>query len=144
MLRREKMQQYQPIETPLGVIRGRSGIFLDDVSFSYQAGTIEFTGDFLTSSGSVKQSDGELQGYVIRFAGVVALKMIELDSWEFHGGSSFDEVLGSDWVAQLGGKVTTEHRHFLIQTYDDVFEIVCMSYEIILKKTKSHTRTLGS
>ena len=60
--------------------------------------------------------------------------MLELDSWDIsetskEWSSSFDEVTRSKWVASLGGKVTHEHRHFRLQTYDDVFEVVCSGYD---------------
>ncbi len=69
--------------------------------------------------------------YVLRFRGVLALQMIELDSWTEQSVSSFDEVRNSTWVADLGGKVTNRHRHFSVQTYDDVFDIVCEGYELM-------------
>ena len=59
--------------------------------------------------------------------------MVELDSWDFRAESSFDEVIDSEWIQTLRGKVNKTHRHFLVQTYDEVFEIVCSGYEF---KTK--------
>lgn len=46
---------------------------------------------------------------------MLALRIIELDSWDWSGASCFDEVLDSAWIAELGGKVTDAHRHFVLQ-----------------------------
>lgn len=76
-----------------------------------------------------KRRPGEMVPYAVRFVGVLALKMVELDSSTAVSESSFDEVRDSNWVRSLGGNVTPEHRHFYFQTYDDVFEVVCEAYE---------------
>jgi hypothetical protein len=52
--------------------------------------------------------------------------VLELDSWFDRGapdvtqGSSRWEVHNSAWLSGLGGKVTPAHRHFGVQTHDDV------------------------
>jgi hypothetical protein len=68
---------------------------------------------------------------VLTFRGILALKIIELDSWRWDGQivSSFFEIQESSWIQELEGKVTTEHKHYLVITYDDVFEIVCDQFE---------------
>lgn len=45
--------------------------------------------------------------------------------------AAFDEILESSWVAKLGGKVSPEeHRHFVVQTQNEVFSIVCAGYRV--------------
>jgi hypothetical protein len=80
------------------------------------------------------------QDYSIRFSGVLAFQMVELDTWDSmqRGGwpeTSFDEVINSSWLAGMRGKVKPVHRHFLFQTYDQVFEVICQSYELEMKGT---------
>ena len=75
------------------------------------------------------KSDESFTPYELFFTGVLALKMIELDSWDFECASSFDEILESEWIAELGGKVSSDDKHVFVQTYDDIFEVICSSYE---------------
>ncbi|MEM1296443.1 MAG: hypothetical protein AAGH89_13830, partial [Verrucomicrobiota bacterium] len=79
----------------------------------------------------------EFPRYRIDFSGVLAFQIIELDSWDGESESSFDEILESEWIRDLGGKVTSEHRHFLVQTYDDVIEVVCEAFEFTLIDTST-------
>ena len=78
--------------------------------------------------------------YSLTFYGVLALKMTELDSsihmYPHLGASSFDEVLNSTWEAQaqLGGTVTPEHKHYLIRTYDYVFELICQRCKLTTQR----------
>jgi len=74
--------------------------------------------------------------YKLQFINVLAMKLIDLDSWQFVNQSSFDEVIHSDWIRQLGGKVTDEHRHFIVQTYDDVFEVICENFAFEITQTE--------
>jgi len=128
----------QPVQTPLGVLRGRDCIYLDAAAF--ENGTSE-----LVLRGAI---NGELVGagpagdfaYVLRFTGVLAVRMVELDSWEGNALSSFDEVLGSLWAAELGGKVSAAHRHLCIATYDDVFDVICSAFTLQLRACEAPER----
>ena len=123
-------RNYQPIETAHGFLVGRACIFLDEVSFLYGTYNLRLIGEVNTSLVSnPPEVSPKLVPYELTFTRVLALKMIELDSWDFECASSFDEILNSQWVAEIGGKVTKEHKHFFFQTYDDIFEVVCSSYE---------------
>jgi hypothetical protein len=126
----EQMRQYRPIETEHGFLAGRDCIFLDEISFQYRTNTVVLKGEVNGNLVSNPPEDGSRWiPYQLVFSGVLALKMLELDSWDFECASSFDEILDSEWMAALGGKVTTDHKHLLVQTYDDVFELVCSSCE---------------
>ncbi|MAU01874.1 MAG: hypothetical protein CL608_32455 [Anaerolineaceae bacterium] len=120
----------RPIKTEYGFLAGRDCIFLDDVSFLDGTHKLRLKGKI--NKNLVSDPPDTLDHFIpyeLVFTGVLALKMIELDSWDFKCASSFDEVLDSEWVASLGGKVTHEDKHIFIQTYDDVFEVVCSRYE---------------
>lgn len=120
--------KYVAIDTELGLLKGRNCIYLDEVSIEDGTNTLVLKGDVngnLCSRGRA----GEDMQFALKFTGVLALKMIELDSWGWKGESCFDEILDSEWIRKLGGKVTAAHRHFQIQTYDDVFDVVCSDYE---------------
>lgn len=121
---------YRPIETPLGIANGRDAIYLDKVEFLNRTNTVVLTIDFNSALCSKPSRESiEFDSYLLYFEGVLATSIIELDSWDWESESSFDEIEKSAWIKELGGKVTNEYRHFLVQTYDDVIEIVCRTFE---------------
>ena len=122
------MPRNVPIETALGRFYGRDCIYLDRLVFQDRTTTLVLEGGIDGDLCTVPQR-GSFVSYALRFRGVLALKMVELDSWDWGCESSFDEVHESEWLRALGGKVTAAHRHFVVQTYDDVFEVVCETFE---------------
>lgn len=125
----------KPVETAIGIIKGRDAIYLNGLDYDgfdlFLRGTID---------GNLASNTTERDVfYSIRFHGVLALQVLELDSW-FHldwssnRESSFDEVINSRWQASLGGKVTPEHKHYSFATYDDVIDVVCLRFELHLRK----------
>lgn len=121
-----------PIITPYGILSGRDCVYLDDVKFENRTNTLLLEGSISGNLCGIPQ-DADLQ-YILQFRGVLALNMIELDSWNWKSASSFDEIRESDWISSLGGKVTLDHRHFFLQTYDDIFQVVCLSYELNISR----------
>lgn len=121
---------YQPIETPIGILKGRDAIFLDGMDVDMQNNTLTLHGTF---NGSLASRPIKKEvAYTLRFSSVLALKVIELDSWDYSSSSSFDEVINSEWCSQLSGKVDESFKHYLVQTYDDVVEVVCHKYTLTL------------
>ena len=140
------MSQFVPISTEIGTLFGRDAIYLDSVSLSDKSNTLELAGEFNCPLASKPPPPPvKWQAYRIQFCGVLALRVTELDTWESTQGgrwpkTSFDEVTESAWLAQLRSpmsKVTPGHRHFIFQTYDDVFEVICTSYRLDMKGTRA-------
>ena len=128
------MAQSIPVETPLGLFYGRDCLYLDAVGFEDGTRNLVLEGA-VNGNLCTKRRPGEMIPYTVRFIGVLALTMVELDSSTADFESSFDEVRDSDWVRSLGSNVTPQHRHFYFQTYDDVFEVVCEGYEFQIGQT---------
>lgn len=63
--------------------------------------------------------------------------MTELDSFGYSGESSFDEMINSAWISSLGGKITSDYRHFIVRTYDYIIEVACRGYLLIVLKGDS-------
>jgi hypothetical protein len=64
--------------------------------------------------------------------------MTELDFSAYSGVSSFDRVINSNLLNALGkndssNKLTAKHEHYILMTYDDVFSIICDSYQLTLE-----------
>jgi hypothetical protein len=135
------MTTYVPIITEIGTLRGRDAVYLDSVAISDHQNTLTLCGEFNCSLAS-KPPRAKWQAYRVRFSGLLALQMIELDTWEsLQEGrwteTSFDEVVDSSWLARMHGKASNKHRHFVFQTYDHVFEMICTSYELELKEARA-------
>lgn len=132
------MPKYVPIITKIGTLKGRDAIFLDRVTMSERCNTLRLAGEINCNLASKSTKAGH-QAYQIRFHGILAFQMIELESWDpspkrkSSRYSSFDEVIDSAWLARLHGKVSPNYRHFIFQTYDHVFEVLCMTFELELK-----------
>jgi len=127
------MQEYQAIQTSLGILRGRDAIYLDRVDVQITSGILSLVGNISGSLCSEPQTQDWIS-YQLSFYGVLAFKVIELDSWDHGSSSSFDEIVNSNWIRELGGKVTPSHKHYLVQTYDDVMEVVCKRYDLQIMK----------
>jgi hypothetical protein len=117
-----------PIETDLGRLAGRDCIYLDGFAFEDGTSTLVLDGSINGNLCSIRQAR-RFVPYTLRFRGVLAIKMVELDSCDWDFESSFDEVRDSVWIRSLGGKITAAQRHFFVQTYDYVFDVVCDGYE---------------
>jgi len=118
---------FRLIETLLGIVRGRDAIYLD--SFEYELhSVVKLAGGI---NGKLASNPIEkFVKYSLSFTSVLAFKVVELDSWDYQSESSFDKVVDSDWRKTLGGKITPEHKHYLIQTYDDVIEVVATKFSL--------------
>ncbi|MCP5098122.1 MAG: hypothetical protein GY943_21450 [Chloroflexi bacterium] len=122
-------QKFQPIQTRLGTIYGRDAIFLDELDVEIRSGFIKLSGSL--NGKLCSKASAHWYNYELVFSNILAFKVIELDSWNFsYSVSSFDEIINSMWIQELGGKVKPSHKHYLVQTYDDVIEVVCKSVKI--------------
>jgi hypothetical protein len=132
------VQQIQVIQTQYGELHGRDTIHLDNIHFDYHPNVLTLIGQINALNLVGDYDDKEWLDFEFTFKDVLVMQMIELDSWwttapkEWNrNGSSFDEMLHSEWLLSWGGKVQPDkHRHFILVTYDDVFQIICEDVEI--------------
>lgn len=132
------MPRYVPIETSLGYFYGRDCIYLDTITFEDRTTTVVLEGSINGNLCTVRNAD-EFVPYRLRFRGVLALRMVTLELSDMEGTSCFDEVFDSEWVRALINRdsdqnISPQHRHFVVGTYDDVFEIICENYEFEIQK----------
>ena len=117
------------LESPLGRLNGRDCIYLDKHHADAVAASLQLEGDI---NGSLAKPGAPVMWvpYVLRFIGVAAWTRDDLDGSDRHTWvSSFDEVFGSPWAQALGRQ---EIRHIAVQTYDDVFNVLCTDFELKL------------
>ncbi len=149
-------QKITPIETEVGFITGRDAIYLKDIIFIHDS---EYCvkGVVLGTNCTKIVIDVELP-FSLTFKGVLLWRAVELDFAErvtnIETDSCFDlieysEILKNirswDVAASTGkidrgydknGKFSDEiwHQHFVLSTYDTVFEIVAQSYDLVIEK----------
>ncbi|WP_226662382.1 hypothetical protein [Microbulbifer aggregans] len=116
-----------PVEQREGALYGRTSIFLKNIDFFDGLNTFVFNGHIDLGMSSTCQAIDDIPISLV-FNGVLAFRLLELDSWREEYVSSFMEVNNSQWIAELGGKVTDQHRHFVVMEYDNVFDIVCSEF----------------
>jgi hypothetical protein len=124
-----------PIDTPFGYLKGRDAIHLDRVLFEDRTNVVVLEG--AVTRVSKEPLNIGFTGFSLRFSGTLAFRCLELDSSKWDWTSCFEEIVDSDWVRTLGGKVTQKNRHFFVQTYDDVFDIVCDRYDFAVTKEEA-------
>ena len=132
---------FEPIETEVGIIFGRDAIFLDEVDFDYSNNKVVFYGELNSGLCSKITGKDEWIKYSLTFFSILGFQMIELDFSDFRGKSSFDLVQNSNWINEFkkhdsANKVKTEHNHYFLQTYDDIFEIVSVGFELKLLESR--------
>lgn len=133
-----RKETYLPVETPIGILHHRDAVYMD--SLHYDGHTLVLKGN--CNGDLATDTKAEWVRYALRFVGVLAFRVLELDSWFHHGyvsvplESSLWEVQNSAWQARMGGKVTSAHRHFSVLTYDDVIDVVCQEMEFLVGSTE--------
>ncbi|HRH42479.1 MAG TPA: hypothetical protein PKY82_12705 [Pyrinomonadaceae bacterium] len=130
-------QTFEPIETEAGIIYGRDAIFLYSVHLGFHPRWVELTGELNNQLCSKLKDQEKIITYRLKFSGVLAFMMTELDCRDFLGESSFDLVINSDWINELqirdsDSKLKPDHKHYIVFTYDEVFDIICQSYKMNL------------
>lgn len=127
-----------PVETEIGIARSRSAIFLDELvsdgfSLTLRGGLV--ASDFSESRGVQQEIP-----YRLRFDNILHLAMTTIDLHDPEGRQScIDEDVESqliDWLRQhdrenIIGRA--EYHHWVVSTYDDIFEIVAreMTLELV-------------
>jgi hypothetical protein len=123
---------FRPIETSIGILKGRDAIYLDTFDFELH-GVLKLGGEI--NGNLASSSIDRFIRYSIIFSDVIVFKVIELDSWDYQFDSSFDEVIDSEWCKTLGGKITPDHKHYQVQTYDYVIEIVASKFNMSIDES---------
>ncbi len=127
------MDSRVPVVTPRGRLYGRDCIYLDQKTEDSALKTLTLEGEFNGDLCEISGPDDWIQ-YKIQFYDVAAVRIEDLDLTEWDWDSSFDEVFESTWVAELQSQYQNHLRHFTFQTYDDLFQIVCGGYRLLVSR----------
>ena len=117
-----------PLDSPLGPLRGRTAVFLGHVDYTHPSTVLV--------EGTLHKADPlRYFPFRLRFDGMLQLTVTELDEWlestpyDCEDMRVFFEVVHSPWLSRFAGKLSPDHRHFVLVTYDDVIEVVSTGYE---------------
>jgi len=136
------MENIKPVRTQVGIISGRDALYLDEIKFDYKKNIITFIGEINGELCSASKIKGFIH-YKMNFKDVLYFKMIELDVSLFESQSSFGmescivELLETDMLMNIEKARGVNSRHFVVSTYDDVFNIVCKELEIVIYDSSS-------
>lgn len=125
------MERSIPIETKVGIINKRDGIFLDHVQSDDHNMTFE----------------GEINGrrlredfpFTLTFRRVIACFSCELDTYEnmgdisYHDSSDFDLIEESTWLQSLPVRQDYDkgsYHHYRLATYDTIYNIIATDYNL--------------
>ena len=133
------MEKATAVNTCLGVLKGRDCIYLDQVK---QDGlnNLTFTGDINGHLISQHRDEKDWFPYTLTFRRVLTYFACELDTYEnlagteYLDGSSFDLIEDSTWLKSLPVREDFDkgiYRHYRLFTYDDVYNIIAVSYEFV-------------
>ena len=127
------MERVVPIETDVGTLAGRDCIYLDKTQRSVSGDSLVLEGGIMGALCRPRRDDVEIP-YCLVFHGVAKVEQLDIDSWWPEAPndttSSFFEIVESSWARDIGASPGA--RHFVIQTYDEVFKVVCGGYTLTL------------
>lgn len=124
-----------PIETSLGILKGRDCIYLDKVykkdrSYLFEG---EINGRLLNNS-----VDRYIK-YKLEFKNVISMFTCELDSYyaiNTNGVYSFEIIENSKYLKTIAANDDLDIKslkHYRLKTYDDVFDIIAKDYALEIK-----------
>jgi len=127
----------EPINTEVGIIKGRDGIFLDKME--HNGFEIIFYGEL--AENVFNSFGGKDLKYKLIFKDIVFYKCYELDIYPIENllESSFDLVKNSELLKKLKSrddqnKIQENHKHYILGTYDNIFEIIATEYNLKIDK----------
>ena len=121
------------IVTQVGIIDGRDSIYLDEVEFTVNE--LIFKGKINGNSCTNNYFKKEWIKYTLKFYNTLYFDCVELDfnKIENQFASSFDLVTNSEIIKSFQNqskKLTEQHSHYGLFTYDYIFQIIAKSFEL--------------
>lgn len=116
----------EPIKTAVGFLVGRDAIYLDGIEQNYADRTLIFSGEVNATLASEYDGSAKWLAYRIKFNGVDAIHMTELDCYqnELNLTSSFDRVP----VPRMRSRIES-CQQYTLATYDHVFDVMATGHE---------------
>jgi len=122
-----------PIATEYGRLYGRDCIFLDEQIEDKDLQTLSLVGDINGPLCEIPVVDKYIP-YVLCFIGVVSWSSITIDASDWDWESCFDQLTESTLLKKYDPNNSANLKHYVVQTYDDVFEIICTDFTLTLQQ----------
>ena len=122
------MENVVPEKTKHGAMFGRDTLYLDEISAPDER--------HLVLNGIIHTHAGQDRNYEIKFNGTVYVSITESDRVTGYGDSgSFCVIENSETIKKLkhinfDAMFADKHRHFFFATYDSVFQVVAIDYQL--------------
>lgn len=125
-----EVPEHKKIQTQLGYINGRDTIYLENIENSLFPLQLKLLGEISGNGCSLEKWKNEFLKYELFFSSVAMYNCFELDYFPYKKQlkSSFDEIVNSEWLEKL--QLTETHKHFVVSTYDHIFEIIAKEYDL--------------
>lgn len=130
--------RYTPVATQFGTVRGRDALTLEAVEVELYPHSLVLRGTANAGLFSQAPQRGSVP-FHLEFHGLLGLRMEDVDFVDHEPLSvgSFLIVVESTWLAEIqrrdsGGKVSKDHQHYVVQTYDDVVQVIASSHRFLL------------
>lgn len=144
------MEHIQSVFTPLGIVYGRDGIYVDQINYRLDDRTLTIKGELNGALCSEYEGD-EFVPYTLHCKQVYAFQTIELDVSESeitepflnlmstnHTPSNYQsnwlQIYSSSLIEQVKKVRQIDIHHLLLYTYDDVITIGCTHYEMSINE----------
>ncbi len=144
-------QKNSPIQTKVGFVTGRDAIYLHKINLLSET-EVCIAGELMGNNCSKLGTDYEVK-FSLTFKGMLLFNMCELDFDDTEYESCFDLIEDSEKLAKLravdkaafigkmdrgydeNGQFSDKiyHQHFVLHTYDTVFEIIAQSYNLVIE-----------
>ena len=116
----------EAIHTELGILKGRDAIYMD--CFRQEYNQIEIIGEINGSLTDVRRN--EWIKFLLSFSDVSAFESREIDICNWSCVSSFDKVVESVWLQELGLAKMPNRQHFQVSTYDSMIRLAAGGFRI--------------
>jgi hypothetical protein len=119
------------IKTQLGILNYRDTIIVKLLETSVLPLNLTIIGTIDGNQCSIKTDDRNIP-FNLNFNSIIMFNCFKLDYSlvDVYTKSSFDEVINSALSEKM--KLLNSHKHFIVSTYDYVFEVIATDYELQL------------
>lgn len=123
--------EIKPIETELGIIKGRDSILIKAVETFLYPLSLKLSGTVDGTHCTYKLNDRSIPFHLF-FNSVEMYNcfMLDFSPVDKDLQSSFDEVIDSELLESM--RLLKTHKHYIISTYDHVFEVAAKAYDFKL------------
>lgn len=118
-----------PVNTELGIILGRDGIFIDDIKQEYNKLILigDINGTLCKTTDTTKKN--KWYSYRLEFHDVKIYECQHIDICNWHVESSFDYIEDSN-ILKTNKLLNKKHYHYIVSTYDYIYSIVATEFDL--------------